>query len=184
MSKLWLQVAVVYIVVFVPSQPPMTGLLSPSQANCSREGSSIVRHFIQTVWRPIFKKFEVKMPDQCPLHFSHDVFKVRLDYWFIFLRVNHPVWSCPWFATFQIIISVYMFSKFIFTNTILVIGNGCFPTKRNVRNHAFLYHYYIWFHPWILGAGTGQASLSGQPLDLWPLWQVVLPRALPGHARS
>ena len=39
-------------------------------------GSSIVRHFMQIVWRPIFKKFEVKMPEQCPLHFTRDVFKV------------------------------------------------------------------------------------------------------------
>ena len=34
----------------------------------------------------------------------------------------------------------------------------------------------------VQGTGTGQASLSCQPLDLWTLWQVFLPRALPWHA--
>ena len=69
----------------------LQSLSRPSPVNCSREGSSIVRHFIQTVWRPIFKKFDVKMPDQCPLHFSRDVFSAqelaKLHY-----RVN--LWTC------------------------------------------------------------------------------------------
>ena len=87
------QVAVVYIVVFVPSppfHPKGVSSQSPSK-NCSREGSSIVRHFLQTAWRPIFKKFDVQMPQECPLHFSRDVFKVqelaKLHY-----RVN--LWTC------------------------------------------------------------------------------------------
>lgn len=88
-----IKVVVVYIVVFVPSQnPPMgtqEGILKAK--NCSREGSSIVRHFLQTAFKPIFKKFEVKMPLNCPLHFNRDVFKVqelaKLHY-----RVN--LWTC------------------------------------------------------------------------------------------
>jgi len=87
-----IKVVVVYIVVFVPSPlQPLQSLSRLSHGSCSREGSSIVRHFIQTVWRPIFKKFEVKMPDQCPLHFSRDVFSAqelaKLHY-----RVN--LWTC------------------------------------------------------------------------------------------
>ena len=40
---------VVYIVVFVPSPlQPLQSLSRLSQGTCSREGSSIVRHFIQT----------------------------------------------------------------------------------------------------------------------------------------
>ena len=34
----------------------------------------------------------------------------------------------------------------------------------------------------VQGTGTGQASLSCQPLDLWTLWQVFLPRSIPWHA--
>ena len=26
--------------------------------------------FLQ-LWRPVFKKFDLRMPEQCPLHFSH-----------------------------------------------------------------------------------------------------------------
>ena len=86
------KVVVVYIVVFVHSPlQPLQSLSRLSPGNCSREGSSIVRHFIQTVWRPIFKKFDVKMPDQCPLHFSRDLFSAqelaKLHY-----RVN--LWTC------------------------------------------------------------------------------------------
>jgi len=33
-------------------------------------------------------------------------------------------------------------------------------------------------------SGIGQASLSGQPLDLWPLWQILLPRTLSGYAHG
>jgi len=32
--------------------------------------------------------------------------------------------------------------------------------------------------------GIGQTSLSGQPLDLWPLWQIFLPRTLSGYAHG
>ena len=43
------QVVVVYIVVFVPSPlQPLQSLSRLSHGSCSREGSSIVRHFIQT----------------------------------------------------------------------------------------------------------------------------------------
>ena len=43
------QVVVVYIVVFVPSPlQPLQNLSRLSHGSCSREGSSIVRHFIQT----------------------------------------------------------------------------------------------------------------------------------------
>ena len=27
-------------------------------------------HFLQ-LWRPVFKKYDLRMPEQCPLHFSH-----------------------------------------------------------------------------------------------------------------
>ena len=55
-----IKVVVVYIVVFVPS-PKIMGQegIEEKAKNCSREGSSIVRHFLQTAFKPIFKKFEV-----------------------------------------------------------------------------------------------------------------------------
>lgn len=57
-----IKVVVVYIVVFVPS-PKIMGQegIEEKAKNCSREGSSIVRHFLQTAFKPIFKKFEVKI---------------------------------------------------------------------------------------------------------------------------
>lgn len=78
-----------YIVVCVPA--PKSQNLVARVKNCSREQSSIVRHFIHTMWKPVFKKYDVKMPEQCPLHFSRDVFTeqelAKLHY-----RVN--LWTC------------------------------------------------------------------------------------------
>ena len=74
------------------------------------------------------------MPDQCPLHFSRDVFSVQV-----------------------------IFSSFYY--------------KRQLA-------YMLFLKPCFFFVGIGQASLSGQPLDLWPLWQVLLPRTLSGYAHG
>ena len=51
----------------------------------------IILNFESKLWKPVFKKFDVKMPKQCPLHFSHDVFSIqelaKLHY-----RTN--LWTC------------------------------------------------------------------------------------------
>ena len=39
--------------------------------------SSYLSSYVFQLWKPIFKKFDVKMPKQCPLHFSHDVFSIQ-----------------------------------------------------------------------------------------------------------
>lgn len=89
----FLKVVVVYIAVFVssPRLHPLTHVIPTSKDQCSREGSSIVRHFIQTLWKPIFKKFEVKVPEECPLHFTHDVFK---DQELAKLHYRANLWVC------------------------------------------------------------------------------------------
>ena len=126
MGKNWrflLQVAVVYIVVFVPSPEKETGLITANPVNCSREGSSIVRHFVQTVWKPIFKKFDAKMPEECPLHFSHDVFKVRSRSWFMLSTK-----SC-------VCVHVFLGLAFAFTFAFIKIQMTCVqgPRKHGCR---------------------------------------------------
>ena len=108
---LWLRAVVaVYFVLCVPPNPGSSP--EKNRLTCSREGSSIVRHFIQTLWKPIFKRFEVRVPEECPLHFSHDVFKAQVNFLFDFGRIFVRIWSSFGSNFVWIWSSFYLLSSF------------------------------------------------------------------------
>jgi len=65
---------------------------SPNNSSgCSREFSFLVRNFVFQKWTPIFKKYKVEIPLDCPLHPLRDMFD---SFHKSKVRVHSKQWSC------------------------------------------------------------------------------------------
>jgi len=72
--KFYLQLKTAILVISSILPWPESTNSSSSSAGCSRDLSYLVRNFVFQKWTPIFEKYKVEIPLDCPLHPHRDVF--------------------------------------------------------------------------------------------------------------
>jgi len=85
-SDFHLKIAILVISSMLPWPEPTSNSLG-----CSREFSFLVRNFVLQKWTPIFKKYKVEIPLDCPLHPLRDIFD---SFHRSKGRIHSKQWSC------------------------------------------------------------------------------------------